>query len=57
VLPDGRVFNAHQYVTYVFIDGQVTESGKWKVRLIYDNGVISPPEHFISSLGNFAVGT
>ncbi len=56
VLPNGRIFNANQYVTYVFIDGQVTVAGNWRVRLIYDNDVIVPPEHFISSLGNFLVG-
>lgn len=55
-LPDGRIFNSQQYVTYSFVQGQVTVAGPWKVRLIYDNSIATPPEHFISSLGNFVVG-
>lgn len=55
-LPNGRVFNANQYVTYVFLVDQVTVAGNWRVRLIYDDDVVVPPDHFISSIGNFVVG-
>lgn len=55
-LPNGQIFSANQYVTYVFVEGQVTVAGAWRVRLIYDNDVLVPPQHFISSIGNFMVG-
>ena len=55
-LPSGQVFNAHQYVTYYFLTGQVTVAGRWKVRLVYDQTTAIPPIQFISGIGNFVVG-
>ena len=56
-LPSGLIFNAHQYVTYAFLQGQVTVAGNWKVRLVYDQSSASPPIQFSSNVANFVVGS
>lgn len=55
-VPGGNTYNTHQYVSYVFTQGQVTVPGAWKVRLVYDDATASPPVHLPSDVGVFTVG-
>lgn len=55
-LPNGQVFNTHQYVTYSFLAGQVSVAGSWSVRLDYQNSAATPPISFNSTSGTFVVG-
>jgi hypothetical protein len=52
----GGIFNAHQYVTYYFIQGQLTKAGSWQARLIYDVSSALPPIHFNTNIARFNVG-
>ena len=52
----GGTFNAHQYVTYIFTQGQITQPGQWKVRLTYIQFTATPPISFTSDVGSFVVG-
>jgi len=53
----GGTFNAHQYVIYNFLQGQITQAGRWKVRLTYEQDTAVPPISFTSEIGTFVVGT
>ena len=48
-------FEANQYVTYNFANGDVNQAGLWSARVIFDNTNASPPLHLISAPGQFTI--
>lgn len=52
----GGIFNAHQYVIYNFLKGQITQAGQWTVRLTYQQSTAVPPISFNSMRGTLVVG-
>lgn len=45
------LFVANEYVRYVFVDGDVDQTGDWTARVTYDDGF----EHLISDVDGFTV--